>query len=147
MIKKLLNNQDGFTMVESLIVLVVIVLFAQLSIVSIGKFYQRVEKNLFFDQLKTDIYYAKARAINEKSSMIFEFFPQLNKYEVYMYQDEQRIVREFPDKVRIKRTNLQRIYFRETGTMSSFGTVTFDYDGKEIKLIFNIGQGRFYVEE
>lgn len=146
-LKKLLNNQQGFTIVESLIVLAVIVLFAQLSIVSIQKFYQKVEKNLFFDQLQTDIYYAKAKAINQKSSVILEFFPQLNKYEIYNFQDERGLVREFPESVQIKRTNLQRIYFRETGTISSFGTVTFEYEGKEIKLIFNIGQGRFYVEE
>ena len=144
-----IKDEKGFSLIESFVVLSIILLFSHLSIVSFHYIYDEVEKNLFFKQLQTDLYNARATAINRETFATVTFLRgESSAYKISIYQHPNaNITRELPKSIKLLKSNLMQFTFSGQGTISQFGTVQFEHQGETIKLVFTIGQGRFTINE
>lgn len=106
------------------------------------------EKELFISQLLSDLYQIQSYSISHETQIFVTFYPITNKY-VAKTETRQTIVsRELSPAVQLTSINsLEEITFHPNGNTHQFGRVNFKMGETNIQLMFQIGQGRFYVQE
>lgn len=146
-VMKVLHNNKGFTLLESLFVLSVFLLVVSLSFILLKPNNIQLEKQLFFTQLQADLLYAQQYALTNQKLVSVNFVPE-NFYYVRKQNGEVLIRREFPDRI-IPSEGSQKLYFRyySDGNISSFGSIYFYIDGERYQMTFQLGRGRFYVKK
>lgn len=140
------RNEKGFTLIESLFVLSIFLLIASLSLLLLRPHHSFLEKEMFFSQLKTDIYYAQHHALTSQKPVTMNFDPRRHYYYVRKYNGELLLERYFSDDITVAEGSLKLyLRFNADGNISEFGSL-FIYIGDEMyRLTFLIGRGRFYV--
>lgn len=125
--------KKGFTFIELLIVIGLIVILLYVSFISLrSKTDLKLSLENFATQLKEDLRYVRMRAIMTKDNMELTFNPS---YTSYTFLDDKGLT--------ITRTNSENIIINSTGTIFSFdsdGDLTIDgtYTSGEIKLSLDI---------
>ncbi|WP_338470237.1 competence type IV pilus minor pilin ComGD [Niallia sp. XMNu-256] len=144
------NNQAGFTLIESLIVLCIFVLLVSLSFFLIKPHYQFVEKERFISTFTSDILYAQQYAISNQSLLFFHIQSNENYFVKEKNTNKFIIDRPIPDSIKIEKGSLGKrnsVTFEilPDGGVSGFGTFFFVVGKVKYKVVFQIGAGRFYV--
>lgn len=148
MTKEILSkNNNGFTLLELLLVLAVMVLFLSFSVVGLKSIWDSVERHLFFTQLKSDLFYAQSYAMSHQQAVNVKILPFSDTYWIKPLGQEIIIERQIPSSVTVGNSSLHSIYFRADGNITKFGTMTFHTPRGTTKIIFYIGRGRFRVQE
>lgn len=125
--------KKGFTFIELLIVIGLIVILLYVSFISLrSKTDLKLSLENFATQLKEDLRYVRMRAIMTKNNVELSFNPS---YTSYTFLDDKGLT--------ITRTNSENIIINSTGTIFSFdsdGDLTIDgtYTSGEIKLSLDI---------
>ncbi|MFK4997675.1 competence type IV pilus minor pilin ComGD [Bacillus sp. N9] len=135
------NQQDGFTLVEMLIVISVLTILLSFSLFSFKHFSDWMQRELFITQLQSDLYYAQAYAINRKESVHVKFLKKENQYEAVAQSGELLLNRKIRAPIYISELSVVRYTITPEGTVSHFGTVTFKHQEHTIQLTFYIGRG------
>ena len=106
------------------------------------------EKELFISQLESDLYQIQSYSINHQTPLFLTFYPFTNKYVAKTDARQTIVSRELPAGIQINSTNsLEEITFYPNGNTNRFGRVNFKMGDLNMYLMFQIGQGRFYVQE
>lgn len=140
------GNEKGFTLIESLFVLSTFLLIASLSLLLLRPHHSFLEKEMFFSQLKTDIFYAQHYALTSQKPVTMNFDSRKHYYYVREYNGDLLLERYFSDDITVSEGSLKLyLRFNADGNISEFGSL-FIYIGDDIyRLTFLIGRGRFYV--
>ncbi|MBS4209610.1 competence type IV pilus minor pilin ComGD [Bacillus sp. FJAT-50079] len=139
------NRQDGFTLIEMLVVISVLTILLSFSLFSFKHFHDWMQRELFITQLQSDLYYAQAFAINRKESVHVKFLKEENQYEAVAQSGELLLKRKIRTPIYISELSVLSYTITSEGTVSHFGTVTFKHQDHSIQLTFYIGRGRFNV--
>jgi competence protein ComGD len=147
-IKQYLHRQNGYSFIEMFLVLLIFSSLLTFAAFSTEPLKVQTEKSLFLSQLQSDLYLIQSHSIFSQSSLTLVFYPYANKYVAKDYYGTTLVSRELPDGIKLSELNrLNEIVFNSSGNTNRFGPVYFNSDDSTIKLTFQIGQGRFYVQE
>jgi competence protein ComGD len=141
------RGQKGYTLIEMMIVLLISMILLFFATFSISPLHKSLIKSSFISQMKADLYYLQSYAINKKERVILQFYPFGGKYSGRVMGGEGLLVRNLPEGVSQIPNSLKSITFYPNGNTSSFGSIYYTAGDDVIKLSFQIGQGRFNVEE
>ena len=143
-------NEDGFTLVEMVIVLGCLSLMLTIVNTVSSKMFDGYEQKAFLNQLQKDIYYAQAFAIENRTYVTFRFMTNQNDYTAYNYSNSHILTStQKPESIRFKAVGNIVVSFTSAGNIEVPGTINLvDRNGKIIyKLVFQLGRGRFYIAE
>ncbi|MEK5523498.1 competence type IV pilus minor pilin ComGD [Heyndrickxia sp. FSL W8-0423] len=144
----MIKNNRGFTLMEVLIVLLVLSIFIGLGFTSMKPIWSSLEKGMFISQMEADLYYVQSYAVNRHESVVVQFYPFNDRYIATSVTSKSKIVdRTLPASVDMMNGSFTSFMITPDGNTNKFGTLKFKHSGKEMKLIFNIGRGRFRIEE
>ncbi|MBS4194648.1 competence type IV pilus minor pilin ComGD [Lederbergia citri] len=144
-----IKREDGFTLLEVMIVITVMTIILSFSFFTLTSFWALMQKNMFLNQLQSDLYYAHAYALNRQETINFRFTRITQQYEAASKDSNKMIIqRKLPAAINIDReTNLSSFTITPDGNVSNFGTMILNVKGKKVKITFYIGRGRFLIEE
>ncbi|MGG3913445.1 competence type IV pilus minor pilin ComGD [Bacillus sp. es.034] len=143
-----MKAEAGYTLVEMLVVLLIFTILLSWVGFSIVPLKDHTEKELFISQLESDLYQIQSYSINHQTPLFLTFYPFTNKYVAKTDARKTIVSRELPAGIVINSTNsLEEITFYPDGNTNRFGRVNFKMGDVTMFLMFQIGQGRFYVQE
>ncbi|WP_342525445.1 competence type IV pilus minor pilin ComGD [Chryseomicrobium sp. FSL W7-1435] len=143
---KSLNSQNGFTLLEVIVVLAGLsVLIASATIY--GQYnYLKLEESHFFTLLQQDILLAQSLAIERKQVTYVKFSSEQRKYTITTKFEAYKTV-SFPQSVQYKNNSFfSTIEYTPAGTITSFGTAYFSTSDVDKKLTAFIGRGRVQID-
>ncbi|MET3318276.1 UNVERIFIED_ORG: competence protein ComGD [Peribacillus simplex] len=138
----------GYTLSETLIVLVIFVLLSGIGLNLYPSFIKGMENKIFISQLKEDIFYAQQYAISHES-LIYLHMDNTNRiYTVTSYKEGVVLERSMPKDIQFLSGTLGlTFHFNQYGNASKAGTMMIDTTKGKYKLVLNIGKGRFRIEK
>ncbi|MGG0658601.1 competence type IV pilus minor pilin ComGD [Rummeliibacillus pycnus] len=142
-------NQKGFTLIEMLLVLVIMMLICTIGI-SVGKKQlDRQLENRFIEQLKADIELTQALSFQYQGAASLYIFDAINEIHIYVpkyHKDNPIIIRKYPKNVEFRYySTLDHVIFTENQTVSRSGTIIFSVNGRRVKLNVYLGEGRVKI--
>ncbi|PGL72445.1 competence type IV pilus minor pilin ComGD [Bacillus sp. AL-1R] len=142
-LKKRVGNSFGFTFVEMLLVLSIMILLLILPINQVRKIEDDQKLTLFIQMLQNDIFLAQRNA-NIKQIPTRIIFYQ-NKYEMEdNLLNSPVVIRKFDKSINITFLTLKPpLRFNSDGNISSSGTISIKYKNAEYIVTFYLGSGRF----
>ncbi|MDQ6599636.1 prepilin-type N-terminal cleavage/methylation domain-containing protein [Bacillus salipaludis] len=143
------NHQQGFTLIESLLVLAIFLILSSITVFSVKPQANRMEDETFISQLKADLFFAQQYAISHQHEVYVAFSENEYNYYIYERNDLPRLVeRYYSNNIHVYPGTLS-LYFRflPDGNISKFGSFTIVTKDKQYRVTFLIGKGRFYVTE
>jgi competence protein ComGD len=145
---KPMENSNGFTMVEMLVVLSA---FIVLSFSSLFLFFPQdelLEQELFFSQFKTDLLYAQQYAISHQEKITVHIVPESKLYYIIgeEYGKGYLINRSYSSQIQIE-SPLVKFSYMPDGNIDKFGPIYIKIGAKRYVFMIQIGKGRFYVTE
>lgn len=140
-------HKNGFTLVEMLLVLLLVLVLSSLAISYGNKGIQEQETTHFFNQLNSDTLLLQQLALKEKKKMDLEFNYK-NHYYVLRYRETQKIIyrRIMPKSMKMGvGSTLNKIGFNEKGNASYVGKLTLVYFGGKKEVSVYLGTGRLEI--
>ena len=144
-----LNREEGFTLIESLLVLSIVTMLVSVSFVRLSPIKERQVMTHFIQQLTNDLLYAQQYAMSTKQTVRISFHVKDHYYRVYGSGTSTELIRRTYDPaISISTWTLgNTITFTQNGSISSSGTYGISYKGTEhYSIVFQLGFGRFYVQ-
>lgn len=140
--------EKGFTLIETLLVLLLI---TSLLLISIPNFQRSIHnKNLdyFFEQLEKDLYESQMTAMTEGIIVRVIFSSATNTYTI-REEDVITKTRSLPKGLTVGRGTLEltNLRYLPNGNISYAGTIIFRYKNDRHILVFQLVRGRFYIEK
>ncbi|MGX6442735.1 competence type IV pilus minor pilin ComGD [Neobacillus sp. K501] len=145
----MINNQKGFTLIESLVVLSIFIIISSITVVSIKPQYYMADDETFISQLKADLNYAQQFAISHQKEVKVNFIPNRFRYIIYENNNSPNIIeRQYSPNIHVSPGSIP-LYFKylPNGNVDQFGSLYFKSTEKSYRLTILIGKGRFYVAE
>ncbi|MFP7297650.1 competence type IV pilus minor pilin ComGD [Neobacillus niacini] len=141
------NTQNGFTLIESLIVLSIFLIISSITVFSIKPQYQSTTNKSFISQLKADLYYGQAYAIANQTEVKVLFIE--NEHTYIISSGAKRIVeRNHSEKITVGQGTIPLYFkFNPNGNVDRFGSLFIRTPLGDYRLTLLIGKGRFYVVE
>jgi competence protein ComGD len=143
------NNQKGFTLIESLLVLSIFMIISSITVFSLKPQQTVMEDEAFLTQLKADLYNAQQYAISHQVDVSIIFFPTQFRYSIFLQPELPPIVnRNYSTNINLTEGTIP-LYFKylSDGNVNKFGTLFIQTNNKKYVLTILIGKGRFYVKE
>ena len=144
------KHEQGFTLIESLLVLSLISMLVSLSFVKFSPLMEKKVMPHFFEQLSNDILFAQQYAISTKQSVNIFFFPD-NKHYLVQVPGEDRILlkRFYNEHIHINTRHAGNVVrYNPVGNILNPSSYGVSYKSQEnYSITFQIGFGRFYVEK
>ncbi|MDG5788724.1 competence type IV pilus minor pilin ComGD [Evansella sp. AB-P1] len=140
------NQEQGYTLFEILLVLILLSSILLLSIPSFTTSIRVNDINYFFEQLEKDLYEGQMRAMTDGIIVRFVFSPTNNNY-IIRHGVNAVETRDFPKGLTVVKGTLDYngIRFLPTGTTSNSGSLLFYYGADRYDLVFQFVRGRFYI--
>lgn len=143
----MIKKQAGFTLLEMLFVLSVFLIISIIAVFLVKQQYQKLEREIFISQFRSDVYYAQQYAISHQHQIY------MNLYENQHYYIRNRANQFIVDRYYSKDIEITSgsiglyIGFLPDGNISSFGSFGLKIHNDLYKVTFLIGRGRFYIEK
>jgi competence protein ComGD len=144
------KNEEGFTLIEVLIVLGCLTLMLAVVNTITYKMFETYEQKAFLNQLEKDIYYAQLYAIENRKYILIRFMTDENEYSAYSYSTSKHIITtRKAESIQFKKVGNVTVTYIPSGNIQSPVTITLtDKKGKAIyRLVFQLGRGRFYISK
>jgi len=140
-------NEKGFTMLEMLLVLMIVMVVSSSVLFLISPKMKKVEEERFYKQLHLDILRLQAISIGELGYTVLDFPNNRTKYEGKM-RGVLLFEKEFPKDIRLSsNSSLKDIAFHPNGNISDFGNFLFKTDDGEKRMTVYIGRGVINFEK
>jgi competence protein ComGD len=143
------NNQNGFTLIESLLVLSIFMIISSITVFSLKPQHSVLEDEAFLTQLKADLYYSQQYAISHQHEVSVVILPTQYKYYMLLRTDLPPILmRNYSKNIYLAEGSIP-LYFKflNDGNVNQFGTFLIQTKNKTYQMTVLIGKGRFYVKE
>ncbi len=142
------NNEQGFTLLESLFVLSLFLLITSLSVFLIRPHNQQLEEQLFFSQLRSDLLYAQQYALTSQKSVNVNFISSNHFYYISKQNGAMLLKRKYSNMITvIEGSQMLNFRFHSNGNISSIGSIFIYIEEEKFQMTFQLGRGRFYVKE
>lgn len=102
---------------------------------------------MVISQLEADLYYAQTYTISRQELVSVQFYPAYNRYMMKTAKGKVIVDRSWTSSVKLLNGTFLSFNILRDGNISRFGTLAFEINGQTFELIFNIGRGRFRVQE
>ncbi|MEH7255108.1 competence type IV pilus minor pilin ComGD [Neobacillus niacini] len=143
----MLRNQKGFTLIESLIVLSILLIISSITAFNFKPQYNSTNDKAFISQLKADLYYGQQYAISHQVEVKVFFYEYDYKYSLNSGSNL-LVERNHSPKIRVSQGTIPLYFkFNSNGNVDRFGTLFIRTPQKNYRLTVLIGKGRFYVIE
>jgi competence protein ComGD len=106
-------------------------------------------KNLFFSQLKSDLFFAQQHSIARQEDVTVHILPDKHYYYIRSrFNGPILIERHYSENIQIWEGTL-KLYFQYAldGNIKNFGSFYIKIDSHVYRMTIQIGKGRFYVVE
>jgi len=142
------HSNGGYTLSETLIVLVIFVLLISIGSNLYPSFTKGMENRLFLSQFHEDLFYAQQYAISHESLIYLHIDNTKKVYTVSSYKEGIVLERSIPKDIQFLSGTLGfSFHFNQYGNASKAGTIMIDTSKGKYKLVLNIGKGRFRIEK
>ncbi|WP_208970429.1 competence type IV pilus minor pilin ComGD [Listeria valentina] len=138
------NSANGFTLAEMLLVLAIFLLLISCSVPPAFRSLRKIEEKQFFQILKADIYLAQSEALLQQSEPVELRFKRDQL--IIQRSDKPDLIEKYPNSMRIKKEENFK-FLPQTGHINRFRTVKWQGETRNYQLKFQIGKGRFNIEE
>jgi competence protein ComGD len=140
---------NGFTMIEMLIVLSIVMTIVALSYFQLRATYEEKVIQHFIEQLQTDIWLAQEYAISHSTIVELSFYDQDPYYDLRESGLRKLIVkRTVHPQIQIRPLTITNpIKFHANGNINRPGSMYVTYNNQTYKIVFQLGRGRFRVEK
>ncbi|GEK31651.1 competence protein ComG [Kurthia zopfii] len=143
------SKESGFTLVEMLLVLTIVMVIS-ITIFSQGsKAFQEREAEHFYDLLVRDTLYLQSLSLKNKEKTVIEFNERRSIY-IAKFRESNKLIfqREMPQNLKIlNHSTMNRVGFNERGNASYVGKIVFEIKGNQKELFVYLGAGRVYLNE
>ncbi|MFJ7953429.1 competence type IV pilus minor pilin ComGD [Lysinibacillus sp. NPDC096418] len=145
---KRIKNEQGFTLIEMLLVLFIVMCLTGIVTKISMKVAEAKEIERFFTQLQLDIQYIQMYTMQQRAYVSMKFEAPTNRYIVKKDMYTIDYERPFPKKVEFLsgRSTFVTIMYNEKGNVSRAGTLYFETPDGIKKVIITLGVGRVRVE-
>ena len=145
MVKQRCKNNQGFSLVESVAVLLIVsIIVIILSRISINSYYKYQER-LAINELISDIYTVQTKSLNETRDYIF-FFE--NDGEYLAYYDGQQHWKKLKNNGKAKIGALSiKFEYRKGNLVSKAYTMDFKFDNSSYRIIIHLDTGYITLNE
>ena len=146
--RKKVNNSNGFTLIEMLLVLFIVLLTSSIVFKITLTMTEKRVVNQFFQQVMLDIQEIQSLAIAINEPFNVQFYTN-NHYKGYsIFSGEIIFERDFPKNITLEVTsNLKYFMVHPNGDVSNFGTIRFNTNFGQKNLIIYIKEGRMRIVE
>ncbi|MFG6494205.1 competence type IV pilus minor pilin ComGD [Fictibacillus sp. UD] len=139
-------NQQGFSLIEMMIVLMIIATIGAIAYPAFDSFRKNRETEYFLRSFQKDIVHMQQKAINENRMYVLSIDNEKHVYEVSGNALKKPLKRAFPEHIRFESFSmLLRVQFNQYGNISRAGTIYIHSANGTYKMVFQIGKGKFYV--
>lgn len=141
------SSQQGFTMIEALLVVIIVTASFPPFYLLLEEWHHRIATRQFVNVLSHSIQEAQMTAMSEskfvhvvlnKSAKTIQFSKDTNDYKNYPYSEDVRVTRG---------THSLQFKLLPNGHISRSGTIYITSGDIKYKIVFLLGQGRFYAKE
>ncbi|WP_456278303.1 competence type IV pilus minor pilin ComGD [Bacillus sp. AK128] len=142
-------KEDGFTLMEMLIVLSIIIMLVSFSFFHVRAVYQARVIQQFFEQLQQDIWLGQQYAISHSKGVELTFYETEDFYDIREGGVRSLIVkRTIKSEVKLRPLTITNpIKFNAGGNINSPGSMYVTYHHHTYKVTFLLGRGRFRIEK
>lgn len=140
-------NENGFTLIELLLVFTVFLIISSSSLILLKPYNSSLEREEFFSQFKSDIFYAQQYAICHQREVTINIIPEKRFYYIRdRLMGVNIIERTYSEGINVREGSLPLyIQFTQEGNIVRFGTIFVNIGEDPYRITFLIGKGRFYV--
>lgn len=149
-----INRQSGYTLVEMMVVVTVFTLMTAIVLISFRPLSEAKTADNFIEQVQDDLYYAQSLAVSRRETVRFQFHPDDYYYRIksgsVLEDDYVKLKRHYSEAIKVTKGSGSlglEVSFNRNGNVGQAGTILFDTKKGKYKLVFNVGEGRFYVEK
>lgn len=139
-----MQQKNGFTLVETMIVLTIFSLFILISTPFNITRIQAYQEKLFLESFEMDILFIQQLATNSHEIIYLEFLE--SEYRVGTMK-KTMFKRHYPKTWIINRQTLPDISFLKTGTIRKSGAMSIKTPYAKYNIIFGLGKGRCRIEK
>ncbi|WP_449536962.1 competence type IV pilus minor pilin ComGD [Ferdinandcohnia sp. Marseille-Q9671] len=142
-------DEKGFTLIEALLVLSVVIIISSISLLQLRPLHESKKIDHFLEQLQNDIFYAQQYAISHSETTQLYFNASQSYYRVNTgISNEVVLFRKIDTSITVQYTTLgTTLVFTKSGNIQRAGEIRFRSKGDTYKVTFQIGKGRFYVQK
>lgn len=148
--KNSLYQEEGMTLIETLLVLSVVSLFLLLPTVHFNHLAKKSETALFFESFQSSITLVQNYAVLNDVWTVVRFRP--SRGDIYFRVGGEadhpiEHVLTLPEHVRILNTTVEFRFSKNSGNIGQFETITFETPEGIVDYVFQLGSGRFVVKK
>ena len=142
------TEKNGFTLIESILVLFIVSIMSFVFIANVVPIYNKKVIETFLHQFEKDMMYAQQYALVNKEPTAILFVPTENRYTISENKITLPLVkREYNNEITIQATNFSnRIVFNGNGSIQKSGTIHITYKTQTYKVVYYLGKGRFNIQ-
>ncbi|MBC2329470.1 competence type IV pilus minor pilin ComGD [Listeria swaminathanii] len=138
---------NGFTLLEMLLVLSISFTLITLTILPISKTLSTLTEKQLLEEVKATIYLAQINAITTNEDTTISFNPVGNQL-VASTNSRTLATTSFAETIKLTQSKTETFrYSGSDGSINRFSTIRFASSANSYKLIFQIGKGRFRIEQ
>jgi competence protein ComGD len=143
------RNQEGFTLIESLLVLSIFMIISFITAFSLQPQQFVLEDEAFITQLRADLFYAQQYAISHQDEVSIDIEPQEHRYYLSLKAHWPPLIdRYYSTNITLTNGSLPLSFkFLPDGNINKFGSFYIQTKKRYYRMTFLIGKGRFYVTE
>lgn len=145
------NNQKGFTLVETLLALIITGILYSISMPSLVKLYDFIKLNQFISVLQSDLHYIREYNMLpiKGDKLTLQIYHKHNYYVILDNSSTVKERRDFPYQVTIPSTSSSTtdITFNNLGHVSSGKTLTIKSHYFKKNVVFSIGTGGIDIRD
>lgn len=144
----MIRNEDGFTLIEALISLVILSMVSLVSFTFILNLHDYIRLNRVLSVFQADLHYARdfnMMQLDGDAQMVIRIYHHENRYVILM-GDVVQNERKLPNPISIPHQNtISNIRFNERGNLGVGRTFVFLSRYYERSVVFSVGAGGFDV--
>ncbi|EDE2200107.1 TPA: prepilin-type N-terminal cleavage/methylation domain-containing protein [Listeria monocytogenes] len=141
---------NGFTLLEMLLVLTIsftLITLITLTIFPISSTLSTLREKQLLEEIKASIYYAQINAVATNQDTFISFDPTKNQLITYT-NSKTLVIIPFSQTLTLTQPKIGNFRFSSTdGSINRFSTIHLTSSTNNYKLIFQIGKGRFRIEQ
>src|SRR5699024_2184960 len=144
----MLGNKNGFTLMEVLLVLSIIVIMLLLVIPLNILLLDKEREKQFIKEFSSDILLMQAYSRTSLLETRLKFYQDENKYKIHIGTGKPLVEKEIPEDwvFQIRGYNYE-IQFSNSGAVNKLGNIVLKTKHHTYKFIFSLGKGRFRIEK
>ncbi|MEC2917674.1 comG operon protein ComGD [Bacillus tropicus] len=142
-------KQQGFTLLEILLVLFAISVLSMVTYVNVHSLYEKQKIEQFLRQFSNDILYMQQLAINRQKHYTLRWHKDRHMYYIGESSTDLSIIkREYDSDIQLDLNTFPNpMTYNPSGNINRGGTILLSYRSYKYEIVFQLGRGRFTYRE